>query len=572
MAGPSGSVLSELLKEPFGPYWENAALTKAAKSTTVDNPLPLKCVTIESGGICTGLSECDPTMFGYDSDRFATEPIRFMGILEIRYLSWLSPEVRKEIEAELRMRDVQARRSPNNPHPQPSNLTLKSLYAPSFGFNGGSHKVKVKIQTTMGESASYLLSGSVFDGLRITSALQIPDTENGHHRSYLVESMFIYTYALSRLYLARWRVLRVVRDIVELDNTDTEEPTPVEERTPDWFVDRYLKYFAYHSSGRQFRAVHTDSDSDIDPETGGRLIKGHEHILRHVSHSEISSLLAEHAEWLIHQTYQTKFRRLFDPDKWREQWLPNVRILRYEAEAAGRRWGVWEGYEEVTEYAMEIDEIPWPASISKGKKKGKKKVTKKSRPAYNATASHSDEDNAMDVDTYFNSTYDPDFSHPSSDDEAPPTTSEEEEDADTGLIPLTDPEIIALIPSSFRHLPPPPASHKWKCTECDYVIDLLNLTQRDLDNPMISYDVRQRLLSKKWNMFTERGRWAYEAFLHMVDKHHAEHLDGWGIAFRTIPGGYVAVWKDGRRPKSSRLRQVQVDNRRQMATVKTEEL
>ena len=95
-------------------------------------------------------------MFGYDKDRFALDPVRFMGVLEIRHLSWLSPEVSKEIEAELRDRDMDARRSLRNPRPQPSNLTLKSIYAPSPGFSGAGCKIKVKIQTRMGGTASYL--------------------------------------------------------------------------------------------------------------------------------------------------------------------------------------------------------------------------------------------------------------------------------------------------------------------------------------------------------------------------------------------------------------------------------
>ena len=54
MAGPAAYALAELLKEPFGPYWEDAALTKAAPNTTPKNPLPLRCVILESGGLYTG--------------------------------------------------------------------------------------------------------------------------------------------------------------------------------------------------------------------------------------------------------------------------------------------------------------------------------------------------------------------------------------------------------------------------------------------------------------------------------------------------------------------------------------
>ncbi len=179
-------------------------------------------------------------------------------------------------------------------------------------------------------------------------------------------------------YLARWTVHRVMRDIVELEHNSVpdEERTPPEDRSPDWYIDGYFKHFAYHSSGRQFRPVSADSDSDIDPETGGWMITGREHALRHVSRAEISSILAEHVEWLIHQTYQLHSSkassRLFDPNKWRKQWLPDIRRTRQQAAAAGRPWGVWQGFEVPSEYTTEIDEIRWPESSRRKKRAAKK--------------------------------------------------------------------------------------------------------------------------------------------------------------------------------------------------------
>ncbi|TFK93446.1 hypothetical protein K466DRAFT_580894 [Polyporus arcularius HHB13444] len=583
MAGLSPSALTELVKEPFGPYWEDAALTKKVAGTTVKNPLVLKCLILGSGGVYTGLSECDNTMYDYDGQRFVRDPVHFTGILEIRHLSWLTPEVTKEIETELKNRDVRARRSANNPRPQPSNCTLKSLYAPSPGFRRGKYKIKVKIESYMHFAASHLLSRGVPNGLRITSALAVPDTPSHRRRSYAVGSMDVRTYALSRLYLARWTVHRVMRDIVELEHNSIpdEEWTPPEDRTPDWYIDGYFKYFAYDSSGRQLRVVSAESDSDIDPETGGRMIRGREHALRHVSRAEVSSILAEHIEWLIHQTYtldsSKTYSQLFDPDKWRKQWLPDIRRTRQQAAAIGRSWGVWQGYEVPSEYTMEIDEIRWPESSRR-----REKVAKKSRkPASRLNATtwsaqpprEDDDEDGMDVDeSFFNPTtqrkYDSDFSVSSSDNEAPPT-SDEEGDVSVGL---ADPEVIALIPPSFRHLPPRPVSLKWNCTECDYAIDLLNLTQYDLDNSEIPHRTRDRLRSKRWNIFRQEDEWVYKAFIHMVDKHHAEHLEERGVAFRRVPGGWTAVWKDGRPSHSSSLRQVKVDARRQKDTVKAEDL
>ncbi len=148
----------------------------------------------------------------------------------------------------------------------------------------------------------------------------------------------------------------------------------------------------------------------------------------------------------------------------------------------------------------------------------------------------------MDVDeSFYNPTtqrkYDSDFSVSSSDNEAPPT-SDEEGDVNVGLATkLADPGIITLLPPSFRHLPPLPVSLKWNCTECDYVIDMLNLTQYDLDNSEIPHRTRDKLRSKQWKISRQEDEWVYKAFVHMVDKHHAEHLEEWGVTFRRVPGG-----------------------------------
>ncbi len=56
MARPN--TLAELVEEPFGPYWENEALSEALHSTTVKNPVVLRCLTLESGGVITGCVHC----------------------------------------------------------------------------------------------------------------------------------------------------------------------------------------------------------------------------------------------------------------------------------------------------------------------------------------------------------------------------------------------------------------------------------------------------------------------------------------------------------------------------------
>ena len=98
-----------------------------------------------------------------------------------------------------------------------------------------------------------------------------------------------------------------------------------------------------------------------------------------------------------------------------------------------------------------------------------------------------------------------------------------------------DPAVILSIPPEFFHPPQPSRALKWECPapECLYGIDLLNLTDENLDTPNIPADHKARLRVGYWAVHES---WVRDAFGYMVDKHYEGHLEEWGIVLECING------------------------------------
>ncbi len=154
------------------------------------------------------------------------------------------------------------------------------------------------------------------------------------HRAFKVLSFDVETYMLSCKYLARYHLLRTMRDLIKIYKEDMDvESIPPDSLTPDWYVSRYLEHRASGHWLQTNRVVHhSDVDTDLEKNTGGTLKEGRVHKPRHVSSAEIRSLFLMHAQWLIHD--QTQIRRsrtrVIDVKSW-TRWLAKGRKWRAEA-------------------------------------------------------------------------------------------------------------------------------------------------------------------------------------------------------------------------------------------------
>ncbi|KAH9898382.1 hypothetical protein C8Q73DRAFT_684671 [Cubamyces lactineus] len=570
-----GLTLRELVEEPFGPYLEEDVLTAACKSTTSNNVLALRRLLLECGGKVTGLDECEPTQPEYDPDRFSDIPIRFRGILEIRSLSWLTNDACATIERELRGRDVNARKARGG-QGNASTISIKSMYDSA---NGGQIKIKVEIQGVKHLPAVYLSSVYVPEGLLIVSG-------RTEFRRYTVESLHVHTFKRSRLYLARYRLFNVMTNLLCLDagsNHHNDNKTPLSKRTPDWFVDLYMTHMAQPGASRRYRPVYdSDEDSDIEPESGGRMRGAREHTLRHVSRAEVYSLIATHADWVVQEVAALRQYKWLDVDLWK-RWLVDIRRTRRLAAREGIQWGISDGVEVSLDGGGE--ELP-PVTVPKPKKGKKTHQTRvqtrnSSRASTSSSTRRSTNSPALNApapapapasaliyrapspiyDDTMLRTYDSDFSTASTPPGSPSSSSSGL--PDSRPVSPVDPDIVALIPSEFYVPPQVSATFQWVCPvqECGYLIDLLHLTGENLATEDLTEDEKRRLKSKSWNI---REDWVREAFGYMVDKHLVQHLDEWGIRLEMQGKRFKAVWKHPQvtHLQSGRIRNVKKDNRR----------
>ena len=74
---------------------------------------------------------------------------------------------------------------------------------------------------------------------------------------------------------------------------------------------------ARYSEQRRRRPIYdSDSDSDVEPGTGGRLKAGREHTLRPVSDKEVRALIGEHGQWVMDQVKHRKQGKWLDVKVW----------------------------------------------------------------------------------------------------------------------------------------------------------------------------------------------------------------------------------------------------------------
>ncbi|KAI0361596.1 hypothetical protein OH77DRAFT_1390516 [Trametes cingulata] len=572
---PPGRALTlrELVEEPFGPYLEQEVLTSACKGTTRKNVTSLRRLILESNGVTTGLNETEACQPGHDIVRFSEIPVHFRGVLEIQSLSWLTESAIESIERELRARDMRARGA--HARANPSNISLRRLYEATPGFHGGQLKVKVEIQGIKHLPAVYPTSEHVENGLLIISKATQVD------RRYRVDSMHIHTFRLSHLYLARYRVMQVLKDLLALDANSNHfgfNRTPLPKRTPAWFVDLYMKHMAYHGKMRRVRPVHdSDSDSDVAPGRGGRMLAGREHTLRHVARAEVFSHFAAHAEWIVDQVAKMRSKWI-DVGVWKA-WLVDVRRMRREAARAGVPWGVWEGV-EVSLDEDELEDLPLPPKPKRGKKTNQKRgptrplsrasrtsgttsSTRRSTASPGASTSlyYTPAARTGYVDDTRLRTYDPDFSPAST---PPGSPSSSSSGFPSRPVSPLDPDLAALIPPEFTVPPQVTATLRWMCTmpNCGYQIDLLNLTDENLATDQITEDDKRRLRSKNWNV---GEAWVREAFGYMVDVHWEWHLrEDFGLKIEQRGKAFTlsSIHPPESHQTSGRLRKVKKDNRR----------
>ncbi|KAK7694667.1 hypothetical protein QCA50_001855 [Cerrena zonata] len=492
-------VLKQLLSKPFGPFRDSEILNPSCKSIRT-KPLELKDVVLRGDGKIVGLDTTEP----YQKEHENYKTVKISGTLEIMELSWLSESGRRRLETALHERS-------NSP------LTLERLYGTRTSKHNGKSglTIKVNIVATKSMTVGYLTSDHVSNGLRI-------DTVNADcHRWFLVTSMQDSSFQKSRLFLGRYRTLRVLRDALEYDQKirRSNEPTLHADRAPVWFARLYLRRMRELAEDEQ-AAVHLSSE-ESDSEHIEHSIRPYQiRALRHQSKRDILRLFRKHASWLIHdqEIRVHKQKRLFDPASWR-RWLSrgeDADEMFADDESGGSG-----------DDNMDVDDHPRLSAVARGKRK-----------ASDRSPERDDDDNERSgtrlrqrsptpqgdyqIDTHYQRDYDPDFS-PSSDPDWNPSS----EPSNPSRPPTPDSptlrDRVRSLSTAFYHEPDPPKSALWYCPveTCYYCIDLLDLDEEQLS--ALDQDVAKRLTAKvgNWNLHDD---WVMQACKAMSRAHYHKHL------------------------------------------------
>ena len=121
-------------------------------------------------------------------------------------------------------------------------------------------------------------------------------------------------------YLRRWRLFWELQELLALDagpgRSFKDNKTPLADRTPEWFVELYMRHKASNEQ-RQYRIHYdSDSDSDVEPGTGGSLKPGHHRAPHNVSWAEIRFRLERDGDWIRGQANINQQCKWLDADVW----------------------------------------------------------------------------------------------------------------------------------------------------------------------------------------------------------------------------------------------------------------
>lgn len=525
---PQRKIVEELLRQPFGPYRDEEVLSEECQSKP-GKTLVLKSFQLAYNDEIIGLDESEQPLGTGEVDN---RQYRFRGILSIHSPFWLSQLGVKRVEAELNLRaNTRSMREGERP---PSIITLEGLFNRNTGYLGRTPvpgdddelELRLKIQGFRNFPALYMTSKLVPDGLFWHS--------KDCNRTYEVATMDVYTFQLSENFFWRYRLLALMIKIVG------EGRTPLEKRTPAWFVTQFLERFAHPASDEHERLIYDSSDSDIiNVDEGKTYLPRHP---RRIHRRDILGLFAAQSEWFVTDN-EVKRKRIFPFKPW-NAFRKEVRKARWQAARNNVIWGWPIGREHQPDLESDPDSgegddeddedgedtrivVERNPVIGKTndivRRKIDKAKTRRNLPSARRVNEPSPSGSSSDeLDPARAHVYMSDFSRGSSS----TASDSSDESVDEHL-----PEFGELIPRQLSQVPELPGpDNRWWCPvpDCGHMVDLQRLTRDDIK--ALSATTVFYLMEKKWRSIREDER-AKKCFFEMVSKHYEGHFADLGLRF-----------------------------------------
>ncbi|KAG2159851.1 uncharacterized protein EDB93DRAFT_1244623 [Suillus bovinus] len=530
---PQRKIVEELLRPPFGPYRDEEVLSAECQSKS-GKTLVLKSFQLAFNDEIIGLDESEQPLGTGEVD---TRQFRFRGNLSIRSPGWLSQVGVKRVEAELNLR-ANTRSMCAGQRP-PATITLEELFNRKTGYLGrppapgddDELELRLQIQGFRNFPALYMTSKLVPDGLLWHS--------KDCNRTYEVATMDVYTFQLSENFFWRYRLLALMTKIVG------EGRTPLEKRTPEWFVSQYLERFAHPASDEYERLIYDSTDSDIiDVDEGRTRLPRHP---RRIHRRDILGLFAAQSEWFVTDN-EVKRKRIFPFKPW-NAFRKEVRKARWQAARNNVIWGWPIGCQNQPDLASEPDGeegddeddedgedtrnmVERNPVIGKTNEIVRRKIDKaKTR----RTLPFAQRDNGSGLSSSSSDELDPAMAHAYmsdfSRDSSSVASDSSDESVDERLL-----EFGELIPRQLSQVPELPGpDNRWWCPVpgCGHMVDLQRLTRDDIKS--LSATTVFYLMERKWRSIREDER-AKKCFFEMVSKHYEDHFTDLGLRFVQIKG------------------------------------
>ncbi|KAG1801635.1 uncharacterized protein HD556DRAFT_896009 [Suillus plorans] len=415
----------------------------------------------------------------------------------------------------------------------PNTITLEELFNRKNKYLGGPPEddeleLRLQIQGFKNFPALYMTSKLLPDGLLWHS--------KDRNRTYEVATMDVSTFQLSENFFWRYRLLALMTKIVG------EGRTPLEKRTPEWFVSQYLERFAHPASDEHERLIYDSTDSDVDE--GKTQLPRHP---RRIHRRDILGLFAAQSEWFVTDN-EVKRKRIFPFKPW-NAFRKEVRKARWQAARNNVIWGWPIGHQNQPDLESEPDSeegddeddedgedtrnmVERNPVIGKTNEIVRRKIdkakTRRTLPSARrdneagSSSSSSDELDPARAHAYMS-----DFSRESSS----TASDSSDESVDERLLDFGE-----LIPRQLSQVPELPGpDNRWWCPvpECGHMVDLQRLTRDDIK--ALSATTVFYLMEKKWRSIREDER-AKTCFFEMVSKHYEDHFTDLGLRFVQTKG------------------------------------
>lgn len=137
------------------------------------------------------------------------------------------------------------------------------------------------------------------------------NTDSSSGIYYEVESMQVQTYQMSQNYFERWRMHRLIREIVSSD-----PDISVEDRRITWLVTKVIEH--HETNSLKFCAIpHPKDKKQGKVDRHGRIISPPAaRALRHIPRAEIAHIFATHGEWFLAQSLLETGEPLVNLEEW----------------------------------------------------------------------------------------------------------------------------------------------------------------------------------------------------------------------------------------------------------------